>query len=107
MSNNHPITLPWFFFLSTLVGASSGLIYTVGKGDGEPIIASLGFSGLAFAATYCLICWLGDSFVKVGFKGKDLNKTDGRIMYVSPNRTSGSRKRRGRSGEREGTRRGG
>jgi len=43
-------------------------------GDGAPLIASLSFSGLAFALTYALIRWLGDVFMKAGFKGKDMSK---------------------------------
>jgi hypothetical protein len=42
--------------------------------EGEPLIASIAFSGIAFSATYCLIRWLGDAFMKVGFKGKDMSK---------------------------------
>jgi UDP-N-acetylglucosamine--dolichyl-phosphate N-acetylglucosaminephosphotransferase len=84
MTNNTPITAGWFFFLFTLTGSCTGLIYTVFTGDGEPLIASLGFSGLAFVATYCLICWLGDAFMKAGFKGKDRSKRDQREMCVPP-----------------------
>lgn len=57
------------------------LLYTVFKGDGEPLIASLGFSGIAFAVTFCLICWLGDEFKRVGLKGKDVSKRDRRELY--------------------------
>jgi UDP-N-acetylglucosamine--dolichyl-phosphate N-acetylglucosaminephosphotransferase len=44
------------------------------QGDGEPLIASIAFSGLAFACCYALIRWLGNAFMKRGFKGKDLCK---------------------------------
>lgn len=74
------ISTGWYFFLCTLVGASSGLIYTVFKGDGEPLVASLGFSGIAFAGTFALISWLGDAFKKVGLKGKDISKSDRREL---------------------------
>lgn len=74
------ISTGWYFFLFTLVGACCGLIYTVFIGDGEPLIASLGFSGIAFAATFCLISWLGDAFKKVGFKGRDISKPDRREL---------------------------
>lgn len=84
MSANTPLTTGWFFFLSTLAGSCTGLIYTVFVGDGEPLVASLGFSGLAFAATYLLISWLGDAFMKAGFKGKDRSKRDQREMYTPP-----------------------
>lgn len=74
------ISTGWYFFLFTLVGSSSGLIYTVFKGDGEPLVASLGFSGIAFAATFALISWLGDAFKKVGLKGRDISKSDRREL---------------------------
>jgi UDP-N-acetylglucosamine--dolichyl-phosphate N-acetylglucosaminephosphotransferase len=44
------------------------------QGDGNPIVASLAFSGVAFSSTYCLIRWLGDAFMRAGFKGKDMSK---------------------------------
>lgn len=74
------ISTGWYFFLFTLVGSSSGLIYTVFQGDGEPLVASLGFSGIAFAGTFALISWLGDAFKKVGLKGKDISKSDRREL---------------------------
>jgi len=80
VGGNTPITAGWFFFLFSLVGACCGLLYTVFQGDGEPLIASLGFSGIAFAASYCLICWLGNEFKRVGFKGIDRSKADKREM---------------------------
>lgn len=79
-NSNIRITTPWYFFLFSLVGACCGLIYTVFTGEGEPLVASLGFSGIAFAATYCLICWLGDEFKRVGLKGRDRSKLDGREL---------------------------
>jgi len=75
------ITTGWFISLFTIVGACLGLIWTVFVGDGEPLIASLGFSGIAFSASYCLIVWLGDSFKRVGLKGKDKSKADRRELY--------------------------
>ncbi|KAL7270564.1 tunicamycin resistance protein [Rhizina undulata] len=74
------LTAGWYFFLFTLVGACCGLIYTVFSGEGEPLIASLGVSGIAFAASFCMISWLGDAFKKVGLKGKDLAKSDRREL---------------------------
>lgn len=44
------------------------------NGEGEPLIASLCFSGLAFAASYAMIQWLGPTFVNAGLKGRDLSK---------------------------------
>ncbi|KAI5793248.1 glycosyl transferase family 4-domain-containing protein [Geopyxis carbonaria] len=72
------ISAGWYFFLFTLCGACIGLIWTVFAGDGEPLVASLGFAGLAFAATYCLITWLGEAFKRVGFVGRDRSKRDKR-----------------------------
>ncbi|CUS08471.1 unnamed protein product [Tuber aestivum] len=74
------ITTGWFISLFTIVGACLGLIWTVFIGDGEPLIASLGLSGIAFSASYCLIVWLGDSFKRVGLKGKDISKADRREL---------------------------
>lgn len=64
----------WYFFHFALSGACLGLIYTVYQGDGEPLLASLGFAGIAFSASFCGIQWLGDSFKSVGLKGKDISK---------------------------------
>lgn len=38
------------------------------------MIASLALSGIAFAATFSLIRWLGEVFVKAGLKGRDMSK---------------------------------
>ncbi|KAL8694302.1 MAG: hypothetical protein Q9218_001007 [Villophora microphyllina] len=43
-------------------------------GDGEPLVASLAFSGIAFSSTYTLIRWLGQSFINAGLKGRDMSK---------------------------------
>jgi UDP-N-acetylglucosamine--dolichyl-phosphate N-acetylglucosaminephosphotransferase len=65
-------TETWSLLL--LVGASFGIIANTFSGDGEPLIASLAFSGVAFAATYSLIRWLGPVFMRAGLKGKDMAK---------------------------------
>jgi hypothetical protein len=57
-----------------LFGACVGVIANTFQGDGNPIVASLAFSGVAFSSTYCLIRWLGNAFMKAGFKGKDMSK---------------------------------
>ncbi|KAL8629536.1 hypothetical protein Q9189_004774 [Teloschistes chrysophthalmus] len=44
------------------------------QGDGEPLIASLAFSGIAFSLTYALIRWLGQIFISAGLKGRDMSK---------------------------------
>lgn len=52
------------------------------QGDGEPLIASIAFSGIAYALTYALIRWLGTTFMKAGLKGRDLCKTRTDEMLV-------------------------
>ncbi|KAI9892192.1 MAG: tunicamycin resistance protein [Vezdaea aestivalis] len=61
-------------WLLTLSAASIGVIANTFQGDGEPLIASFAFSVLAYAFTFSLIRWLGDTFIKAGLKGKDLCK---------------------------------
>ncbi|KAH8789466.1 UDP-N-acetylglucosamine:dolichyl phosphate N-acetylglucosamine-1-phosphate transferase [Hyaloscypha sp. PMI_1271] len=60
--------------LLSLFLASFGIIANTFRGDGEPLIASLALSGIAFAATYAMIRWLGPTFMKAGLKGKDMSK---------------------------------
>lgn len=60
--------------LLSLSFASIGIIANTFRGDGEPLIASLAFSGLAFSASYSMIRWLGPTFMKAGLKGKDMSK---------------------------------
>jgi UDP-N-acetylglucosamine--dolichyl-phosphate N-acetylglucosaminephosphotransferase len=60
--------------LLSLALASFGIIANTFRGDGEPLIASLAFSGIAFAASYSMIRWLGPTFMKAGLKGKDMSK---------------------------------
>ena len=62
------------FSLFTIFGAGVAIIANSFNGDGNPIVASLAYSGIAFSSTYCLIRWLGDVFMKAGFKGKDMSK---------------------------------
>jgi len=50
------------------------IILNTFQGEGEPLIASLALSGLAFSITYAMIRWLGPTFAKAGFKGNDLCK---------------------------------
>jgi UDP-N-acetylglucosamine--dolichyl-phosphate N-acetylglucosaminephosphotransferase len=44
------------------------------QGDGEPLIASLALSGVAFSFAFGLIRWLGGVFMAAGLKGKDMSK---------------------------------
>ncbi|KAL9122755.1 MAG: hypothetical protein Q9187_000694 [Circinaria calcarea] len=60
--------------LCALSATCVGIIANSFQGDGEPLIASLAFSGIAFASTYSLIRWLGDVFMAAGLKGKDMSK---------------------------------
>jgi UDP-N-acetylglucosamine--dolichyl-phosphate N-acetylglucosaminephosphotransferase len=62
------------YSLSALSLACVGILANTLQGEGEPLIASLAFSGVAFASSYALIRWLGNAFMKRGFKGKDLCK---------------------------------
>lgn len=68
--------------LLTLVLACVGIIINTFQDAGEPLIASLAFSGIAFAATFSLIRWLGPVFLKAGLKGTDMSKTRKTEMYA-------------------------
>ncbi|KAK4175865.1 glycosyl transferase family 4-domain-containing protein [Triangularia setosa] len=48
------------------------------QGDGEPLIASLALSGIAFATSFAMIRWLGPTLMKAGLKGVDMSKTNRR-----------------------------
>jgi UDP-N-acetylglucosamine--dolichyl-phosphate N-acetylglucosaminephosphotransferase len=61
--------------LLSLSLACVGIIANTFRGDGEPLIASLALSGIAFAASYAMIVWLGPTFIKAGLKGRDMSKT--------------------------------
>lgn len=60
--------------LFSIFAAGVAVIANSFDGDGNPVVASLAYSGIAFSATYCLITWLGNVFMKAGFKGKDMSK---------------------------------
>ncbi|KAF2236959.1 hypothetical protein EV356DRAFT_521955 [Viridothelium virens] len=66
--------------LFSLFAACVGIIANTFHGDGEPLIASIAFSGIAFASTYALIRWLGDVFIRAGLKGKDMSKRNAPII---------------------------
>ena len=74
-------TEAWSLF--TLFAASVGVIANLFHGDGEPLIASLAFTGLAFASTYSLIRWLGATFINANLIGRDMSKAKKVEMYVS------------------------
>ena len=69
--------------LLVLFAACFGVIANTFQGDGEPLIASLAFSGLAFSITYSLIRWLGETFMKANLKGRDMSKVREIEMYVN------------------------
>jgi len=60
--------------ITTLSIACVGVLANVFQGDGNPVSASLAFSGLAFSASYCMIRWLGGVFMKAGLRGRDMSK---------------------------------
>ncbi|KAF2196320.1 UDP-GlcNAc-1-phosphate transferase [Delitschia confertaspora ATCC 74209] len=60
--------------LFSLSLACFGILANTLQGEGEPLIASIAFSGLAFSLCYALIRWLGNAFMRVGFKGRDMAK---------------------------------
>lgn len=77
-------TLSWTESLSliSVAVACIGVLANTLHGDGEPLVASVAFSGLAFASCYALIRWLGNAFMRRGFKGKDLCKLKQTEMQV-------------------------
>lgn len=60
--------------LLALSGASLAVLANTFHGDGEPLIASLSLSLLAFSICYAMIRWLGPTFMRAGFRGRDMNK---------------------------------
>ncbi|KAK4130024.1 hypothetical protein BT67DRAFT_249440 [Trichocladium antarcticum] len=60
--------------LASLSLACVAVLANTFQGDGAPLVASLALSGLAFAACFALIRWLGPNFMRAGLKGVDLNK---------------------------------
>lgn len=66
--------------LLVLLGASLAVIANTFQGDGEPLVASLAFSSLAFTLTYAFVRWAGPAFMKAGLKGKDMSKHSAVVM---------------------------
>ena len=62
------------FSLLALSAACVAVLANTFQGDGEPLIASVALSGVAFSATYAMIRWLGPTFMKAGLKGVDMSK---------------------------------
>ncbi|KAK4061231.1 uncharacterized protein Triagg1_10403 [Trichoderma aggressivum f. europaeum] len=63
--------------LVSLSGASLAILANTFHGDGEPLVASLALSLVAFSLCYAMIRWLGPTFIKAGFRGRDLSKVNG------------------------------
>lgn len=70
------------FTLFSICAACVGVIANTFHGNGEPLIASIAFSGIAFAFTFSLIRWLGPVFLQAGFKGRDMCKVKKVELYV-------------------------
>lgn len=68
--------------LFVLATTCLGILLNTFQGDGEPLIASLAFSGIAFCFSYSLIRWLGNAFIRAGLKGRDMAKARTSEMYV-------------------------
>ncbi|KAK4644291.1 tunicamycin resistance protein [Podospora bellae-mahoneyi] len=60
--------------LFSLTFACVAVLANTFQGDGEPLIASLALSGVAFAASFAMIRWLGPTLMKAGLKGTDMSK---------------------------------
>ncbi|OTB13190.1 hypothetical protein K445DRAFT_320364 [Daldinia sp. EC12] len=63
-------------YLSGLSLVCVAVLIRAFEGEGEPLVASLALSGIAFAASYAMIRWLGPTFIKAGLKGRDLSKVN-------------------------------
>ncbi|KAI8960835.1 glycosyl transferase family 4-domain-containing protein [Daldinia sp. FL1419] len=63
-------------YLSSLSLACVAVLVRTFEGEGEPLVASLALSGIAFAASYAMIRWLGPTFIQAGLKGRDLSKVN-------------------------------
>lgn len=60
--------------LSTISGASCAVLANTLHGDGEPLIASIALSFLGFSLCFAMIRWLGPTFMRAGFRGRDMGK---------------------------------
>lgn len=76
------LTTKEVLYLSLLTVTCCGIVAHSLRGDVEPVLVSVAFSGIAFAFTYSLIQWLGKAFMKVGLKGRDMSKLRKEEMYV-------------------------
>ena len=62
--------------------AALAIIVNAVRLDGGPLVVSIAFLGLAFSATFALIRWLGPVFIRAGWKGIDMSKTNKAEKYV-------------------------
>lgn len=60
--------------LIALSGASLAVLANTFHDDGEPLVASLALSVLAFAGCFVMIRQLGPRFIAAGFSGRDMSK---------------------------------
>lgn len=79
---HNSLTAKEVLYLSLLTVACCGIVAHSLRGEVEPVLVSVAFSGIAFAFTYSLIRWLGKAFMKAGLKGRDMSKLGKEEMYV-------------------------
>lgn len=75
-----PLTTTEILSLSTLSLTCIAIIANTFHGEGEPLIASFAFSGIAFAFTYVLIPELSTVMMSAGLCGKDMSKLKRPVM---------------------------
>lgn len=68
--------------LAALVFAAVGTLCNSLMLDVKPLISCIAFSILGFALTYCLIRWLGQTFMNAKLRGKDMCKTEIKELSV-------------------------
>lgn len=60
--------------LAISAAALSVLFKTLTADPGQPLVASISLSALAFSLAYAMIRWLAPTFMAKGFRGRDLCK---------------------------------
>ncbi|TPX07659.1 uncharacterized protein E0L32_010657 [Thyridium curvatum] len=60
--------------LLALSAACVAVLLNTFQDDGAPLSASIALSGIAFAASYAMIRWLGPTFLRADIKGVDMSK---------------------------------
>jgi UDP-N-acetylglucosamine--dolichyl-phosphate N-acetylglucosaminephosphotransferase len=74
--------------LFSLFLACFAVVANAFQGDGNPLVASLAFSGIAYSASYAMIRWLGPTMMKAGLKGKDMGRSGQPELYAYPTDSS-------------------